>query len=47
MTQKSQNVLILKLVPGASFASAKTVSAFVYKDLQLIIKMVAQSDVHT
>ena len=43
MSQKSQTVLILKLFPSASFASAKTIIAFVDKDLQLMIKIVAQS----
>ena len=43
MSQKSQTVLILKLFPSTSFASVKTISAFVDKDLQLMIKIVAQS----
>ena len=42
MSQKSQTVLILKLFPSASFASAKTIIVFVDKDLQLMIKIVAQ-----
>ena len=36
--------LILKLVPGASFASAKTISAFVDTDLQLMMKMLGKSN---
>ena len=43
MSQKSQTVLILKLFPSASFASTKTIIAFVDKDLQLMIKIVTQS----
>ena len=41
---KLQTVLILKLIPGASFASVKTISAFVDTDLQLMMKMVAKSN---
>ena len=36
--------MILKLVLGASFASAKTVRAFVDPDLLLTLKMVAKSN---
>ena len=36
---KHYKVLILKLVPGGSFASAKTIIAFIDVDLLLMIKM--------
>ena len=42
---KNLTVLILKLVPGASFASVKSV--FVDADLQLMMKMVAKSNTRT
>ena len=41
---KNYKLLILKLVPGASFASAKTISVFVDADLQLMMGIVAKSN---
>ena len=41
---KNYKLLILKLVPSASFACAKTISAFVDLNLLLMIKMVAKSN---
>ena len=38
--------MILKLVPGTSFASAKTIRAFVDPDLLLTMKVVAKSNAH-
>ena len=40
-------MLILKLVPGASFANAKTISAFVDMDLLLMMKMMVKSKAQT
>ena len=40
---KNLKLLILKLVPGAFFTSAKTINAFVDTDLLLMMMMVAQS----
>ena len=47
MVQKLQTVLILKLVAGTSFASAKTISAFADTDLPLMLKMVTKSNLCT
>ena len=41
---KNYKLLIVKPVPGAYFASAKTISAFVDPDLLLMMKMVPQSN---
>ena len=47
MVLKSQIILILKVIPGTSFASAKTIYALVHMDLLLMIKMLAESNTHT
>ena len=47
MVYKLQTVLIRKLVPGPSFASSKTISAFINTDLLLMMKMVAKSNART
>ena len=36
--------MILKLVPGTSFANAKTINAFADTDLQLMMKMVTNKN---
>ena len=41
---KNYKLFIVKLVPDAYFASAKTISAFVGPDLLLMMKMVAKSN---
>ena len=47
MVKKLQTLLILTLVPVASFASAKAISAFVDTDLLIVMKMAAKSNTHT
>ena len=42
-----QTLLVLTLVPGTSFASAKTMSAFVDMDLLLMVKILAESKART
>ena len=44
---KNYKILILNLILGASFACAKTISAFVDPDLLLMMKMVAKSNART
>ena len=44
---KNYKLLIFKLVPGAFFASAKTIKAIVETDLLLMMKMVAKSNART
>ena len=43
---KNYKLLILKLVPGASFASAKTISVFVDANLQLMMGIMAKSNAY-
>ena len=42
-----QTLLVLTLVPGTSFASDKTMSAFVDMDLLLMVKILAESKART
>ena len=47
MVKKLQTLLILTLVPVASFASAKAIRAFVDTDLLIVMKMAVKSNTHT
>ena len=44
---KNYKLLVLKLLPGIFFASAKTITALVDTDLLVMMKMVAKSNART